>query len=137
MSKTTTNAITIIKESLTASLNGTATFPEHVKAVTSVNVTRYEVNLIEKSATYYFADGKVHIETLPTITTNTPIKNFRQPEVKAAITDIQSKLIDYPTFLTRILSAGTKSYVVDIDKGQVVYLGQDDQHVELFPRINR
>jgi len=137
MFKLPSNAIAVIKGSLQASLKNTVTFPEHVKTIASVGVTRYEVDLRNYKVMYHLADGTIHTETLPSVNSQFNSQFFAKIEVKAAITDIQKQTIDYTTFLNRIVSAGTKSYGVNIDEGKVIYQGEDDNYIEEFPKLDK
>lgn len=134
MLKVPHNAVSVIKKSLEASFKNKATFPEHVKTVASVGVTSYAVDLVKSKVIYYLADGQTHTETLPSTLSQPNIHFFAKTEVKKAITEIQKQAIDYPTFLNRIASAGTKGYEVDINEGKVTYRGENDKHIEEFPK---
>ena len=57
--------------------------------------------------------------------------------MKEAVTEIQKKEIDYPTFLNRIVSAGSIGYEVNIDEGKVVYHGENDNYTEGFPKLSK
>lgn len=127
------DAITVIKGSLEASFNNQATFPEHVKTVASVGVTRYEIDLLNHQAKYYWQDDTSHTIALPAMAPPSDANSFSKPAVKAAIAEIQQGAIDYPTFLKRIIAAGIKGYEVNIDAGKVVYQGETENYTEAFP----
>ena len=135
MSTPSNNAIKTIHDSLKGSFNNTVTFPEHVKAVVAVGVIRYEVDLVKKIIIYHFSNNTTHQEILPHAFQMVPNSLFVLEAVKAAITAIQKKQIDYPTFLNQIMVAGTECYEVDITAGHVIYSGHQDQHVEKFPAL--
>jgi uncharacterized protein YbcV (DUF1398 family) len=115
------------------------TFPEHVKAVASVGVTRYQVDLINHQATYHLIDGTTHTESLPRLQNNCKPSFFSEANVKAAVTAIQKKMIDYPTFLNQIASSGTKGYEVDLTEKEVTYFGEEEQnkYIEKFPGLSK
>lgn len=131
----TANAIAVIKQSLQGSFNNSVTFPEHVKSVKSVGVTGYEVDLQTNKVTYYFEDKTIYTEPLPLLKSNFMPSLFAKKDVAAAVKDIQKKAIDYSTFLDKIVTAGTKSYDVNIEEGMVIYKGESDQHIENFPKL--
>lgn len=129
------NTIAAIKKSLHAGFKGQTTFPEHVKTIADVGVTRYIVDMLQSKVIYHFADNDIHTETLPATYKQYNFSFFDPSAVKNAIKEIQQQAIDYPTFLERIASAGTKSYEVNITKGRIIYQGENDRCIEEFPKL--
>ncbi|MFW2570637.1 DUF1398 family protein [Legionella sp. 29fVS95] len=134
--KPSTEAIAFIKQSLEGCFNNTIIFPEHVKTLAEMGVIRYEVDLQANRIHYYFNDKTTHMEEIAL--NQAPMSNhFDKESVQKTISAIQQQMIDYPTFLKRIMAAGTQQYIVDIIAQQVIYLGKEEQLIEDFPKIEK
>ena len=129
------DAINLVKHSLQACLENKATFLEHVKAVASVRVVSYEVDLLARKVIYQFAEGESHVESLPPTKAHFDPGFFAKDIVRSAIEAVRAQSIDYPTFLDRIVSAGTKGYEVNFDEAKVTYKGESENHIEVFPKF--
>ena len=126
--------LAIIGRSLTASFDGTLTFPQIVDLLRSAGVERYYADLVRLSKTYYTASGDTASHELP-LRDRPPIaERFSEPEVVAALRANQRGEIDYADFLRRIMRAGTAAYLVFLEGRQAIYLGRHgDTYVERFP----
>lgn len=134
--KPSTEAIAIIKQSIKGCFNNKIIFPEHVKKLAEMGVIRYGVDLKANRIHYYFNDKTTHIEEI-TLNRSVISNHFDKELVKKTIVAIQQQTIDYPTFLNRIVAAGTQSYVVDIIAQHVIYQGKEEQLIEDFPKAGK
>ena len=122
----------IINECKFLSLAGKITFPEVVMKLATTGVERYIIDLVGLKGLYYNTKNQFYISDIDFGASSVP-ENFDIAEIKRAITDIQQKLINYQTFLSRIIEAGCSHYEVFITGKKVIYFGRDgSQHIELF-----
>jgi uncharacterized protein YbcV (DUF1398 family) len=124
----------LIRSTLAGSLAGTNAFPDVVRTLTAERVESYRADLVRMEETFYMPDGTTHVEKLefPKL----PIgEEFDAADVVAAIRDSQAGKCKYPEFLTRVMNAGTTSYVAYLKGKRVIYFGRKGEfHVEEFPR---
>lgn len=124
----------VINECLDLSLAGKITFPEVVKKLISVGIERYIADLVGLRKMYFGTKDEVHDHTI-TLGQQQPVgEKFDAEEIKNTVKDIQQGLINYHTFLLRIMSAGCSHYEVFLKGQKAIYFGRDGSyHIELFP----
>lgn len=125
-----------INRSLTASFDGTLTFPQIVDLLLSCDIERYYADLVRLSKTYYAGSGDTTSHELPLHDRPPIAERFSAPDVVAALRANQHGEIDYSEFLRRIMRAGTAAYLVFLESRQAIYLGRHgDVYVEHFPPL--
>ena len=126
--------INTIKECSDRSLAGNIKFPAMVMKLLAAGVERYTVDLVSFTKTYYGVAGEVHTISF-TFDALKVAADFNAKEIKDAITASQKDLIDYQTFLRRVIPAGCSHYEAFLTGKKVIYLGRDGSyHIELFPQ---
>lgn len=126
-----------VKQTISActqgSMDDTLSFPEVVAKLVEAGCEQYHADFRRQEKTYYLPDGETQVEPLPV--GGKPIgERFSAEAVLAALQAIQSRKIDYMSFLERIMTVGCVGYFVFIPGRQAIYLGRDgDFHIEQFP----
>lgn len=124
----------VLHECVRLAFEDRMTFPETVKRLLGDGVERYRADLVRLEKTYYAPDGQTHVERLPLTDTPAIAEQLSTDGVKDALLAIQSRKIDYPEFLRRIMAAGTTTYSVYLLGKRAIYFGRlGDFHVEHFP----
>lgn len=123
----------VIEQCAKSSKEGTAHFPDIVKALVAVGVESYWVDYRADATTYYCADDSTHqVELAPP-----PVaiaRDFNVEAVRAAIRGAQSGSVMFPEFLRLTRAAGCVGYMAWLAGRQVAYSGRLGQmHVEHFP----
>jgi uncharacterized protein YbcV (DUF1398 family) len=123
-----------LHETLQKALAGTIAFPDVVRTLVAEGVESYRVDLVRLEETFYMPDGSTHVEKM-----EYPAKSiaeyFAVDNVIGAIRDSQAGKCKYREFLSRVMDAGTSSYVTYLKGRKVIYFGRNgDFHVEEFPR---
>ena len=123
----------IINECKSLSLKGQITFPEVVAKLASIGVERYIIDLVGLKGLYYSVKNESYLSDFDF--NPLPIsQRFDIETIKNTIADIQQELINYQTFLQRIIESGCSHYEVYITGRKVIYFGRDgSHHIELFP----
>jgi uncharacterized protein YbcV (DUF1398 family) len=116
-----------------SSKEGTAHFPDIVKALVAAGVESYWVDYRADATTYYCGDASTHqVELVPP-----PVaiaQDFDIESVRAAIRGAQSGRVMFPEFLRLTRVAGCVGYIAWLAGRHVVYYGRLGQtHVEKFP----
>jgi|JRYL01.1.fsa_nt_gb uncharacterized protein YbcV (DUF1398 family) len=129
----TTDTQQILATSLASSYAGTQDFPAHVQTAAKLGIESYRVDFREHAATYYHANGAVHVVPLPGPAVAIAAA-FDDQAVVAAIRAAQQGQIRLPEFVERCRRAGCVGYTVWIAGRHVVYCGRRGEcHVERFP----
>lgn len=124
----------VLRECLDLAFQNRITFPETVRRLLAAGVECYHTDLVLLTKTHYAAQGGTHTEPVPLRDPPAIPDRFAPDQVQAALVDIQQGKIDYPTFLRRIMAAGTASYDVFLNGKKTLYLGRHgDFYVEHFP----
>lgn len=124
----------LVLQAARATLEGTAPFPEIVRALLAAGVEFYHVDYVKLQKSYYGADGDVAVtpinyEGLPAVA-----ERFDLAELRAAIVDSQRHGQNYRDFTRRAMLAGVQGYYAFLTGKRVTYFGrQGDHHVEWFP----
>ncbi len=128
--------ISLVKDLVSRSAQGTIGFPEVVTALTKEGFESYHVDIGRSENRFYLPAGESHVETMP-LKYPMPAMQFSALQVKAAILDIQKGRIKYKEFMEKIIAAGTVYYIVYLSGKRVIYFGREgDFHIELFPQNN-
>lgn len=129
----TTDTQQVLATSLASSYAGTQDFPAHVQTAAKLGIESYRVDFREHAATYYHADGAVHVVALPGHAVDIA-EAFDDRSVVASIRAAQQGQIRLPEFVDRCRRAGCVGYTVWIGGRHVVYSGRrGESHVERFP----
>jgi uncharacterized protein YbcV (DUF1398 family) len=124
----------LMRGTLARSLAGTIVFPEVVRILSAEGVESYRADLVRLEETFYMPDGGTFVEKMA-FPAKTIASDFRAAQVVAAIRDSQAGKCKYTEFLSRIMDAGTTSYVVYLSGKRAIYFGRKGEfHVEEFPR---
>lgn len=125
----------VILECKKLSLEGKITFPEVVKRLLQAGVELYHVDLIKQRATYYgeqkqTLDTDFSLSQLPVVS-----DVFDAQAVAQSVKRSQKREIDYVTFITEVMKAGTYAYTAYLKGKRVAYLGKmGEMHIEHFPQ---
>lgn len=115
-----------------ASREGTAHFPEIVRALLEAGVESYFADYRANVTTYYLPDGQMHAVALapPPV----PVAAaFDAAALQAAIRGAQAGQVMYPAFLRLSRAAGCVGYVAWLAGRHVAYYGRrGERHVERF-----
>ncbi|WP_027468371.1 DUF1398 family protein [Deefgea rivuli] len=123
----------IIEQCAAASMDGSAYFPDIVKALIGVGVEAYCVDYRANTTTYYLENSDTHAIALAAPNTTIP-KEFDISALQQAIKGAQSGKVKYPEFLALSRAAGCVAYTVWLAGQHVSYYGRLGQtHVEHFP----
>jgi uncharacterized protein YbcV (DUF1398 family) len=109
-------------------------FLESVQRMAAVGVERYRADLVRMEKMHYSADGNT--QGVSMFLTNAPAiaDELNVNGIKAALTAIQSKKIDYGEFLRQIMFAGVSDYGVWLRGRLAIYFGRSGEfYVENFP----
>lgn len=110
-------------------------FPDTVKALAELGVTRYRVDYAAaKVTTYMDLTGETDVTDFPLIAASNSQK-WDQDALVAAIRGAQAGNIGgFPAFCAAAVAAGVTDYTCYISGQRVVYCGQyGDSHTEWFP----
>ena len=123
----------VIEQCARSSKDGTAHFPDIVKALVAAGVDSYWVDYRADATTYYCGDGSTHqVELAPP-----PVaiaREFNLEAVRAAIRDAQAGQVMFPEFLRLTRAAGCVGYMAWLAGRHVAYYGRlGEMHVEHFP----
>ena len=120
---------TLIQETLA----GKHTFPEHLMHLMSQGGKKYQIDLEKSTGLYYGEEASPLVKNLP-LQVQLQFSAQWTPElIKAAITEVQKKVINYQQFLEAIAQAGVRNYTVEIFGKRTIYYGLQQEYVEPFP----
>lgn len=123
----------VINQCLALAMEDKITFVETVVTLRSIEVGRYNVDLVGRTGTYYSTAGEVYSLRRRQEHSAIVTEEFNDAGVAQAVREIKKKQIGYREFLQRIMNAGTVSYSVYLTGGRAIYFGrQGDYHVEEF-----
>lgn len=124
----------VVKETGWQSVTGELTFPGVVERLLGAGVQSYFADLVRRETSYLGAARAACREPLCVAPLSPPAERFDAEAVRAAVRASQSRELDYPTFLRRIVAAGCVGYLVFLEGRHVLYLGRrGESHVERFP----
>jgi uncharacterized protein YbcV (DUF1398 family) len=135
LSKVVQDQIAVLEECAAASLAGTASFPEIVSRLQSLDLKRYYTDYSRHETTYYLPDGDSHVVAMhhPPQAIS---EKFSAAGVEAAIRASQRGEFKYTEFLQRTMAAGCVGYFVQIAGRQCLYFGHNGEvHLEPFPSV--
>ena len=95
-------------------------YPQFVGLLGEAGITGYKAEVASNRIVFYGTGGEAHIEQGPPVSQDVP-GGYDENSLRAAIADAQKELIDHPTFLKRIHSAGVVTYEVNIRKHRIDY----------------
>ncbi|MGY4827056.1 DUF1398 domain-containing protein [Sphaerotilaceae bacterium SBD11-9] len=125
-----------------ASKDGSAHFPDIVKALIGAGVESYFADYRANATRYYLPDGDTHAVPLAPpagVPTAEPIaepiaERFDAAALQQAIRGAQAGRVMYPEFLRLSRAAGCVGYITWLAGQQVTYFGRlGETHVEPFP----
>jgi uncharacterized protein YbcV (DUF1398 family) len=113
--------------------SGAMPFPEVVRRLAEVGVESYYADLRRAERIFFMPDGRSRC-IASRLSHDHVAQTFSPEGVKAAITEIQNRRIDYPAFCERIAAAGCCAYSVSLLGRRAVYMGRSGEiFVEHFP----
>jgi uncharacterized protein YbcV (DUF1398 family) len=125
----------VLRDTLEKSLAGVIAFPDVVRTLAAEGVEFYHADLVRLEETFYMPDGTTHVEKME-YPRKTIAEDFATDKVVGAIRDSQTGVCKYREFLSRVMEAGTASYVTYLKGKKVIYFGRNgDFHIEEFPRV--
>ncbi len=107
-------------------------YPQMVDRLLKAGLTRYEVEVATHRITYFAPAGEAHTEQGPAEDMGL-VGLFRPAAIQAAIAEAQKGLIDYLTFLKRILAAGVVRYESNLRSREIRYMGEALTYKERIP----
>lgn len=124
---------TVMRESVTLSLQGKMRFPEVVQSMIGIGVERYHADYSRLEKTFYMPDGESAVVPI-----EHPVlriaDTFSAARVEATIRDVQKAKINYSEFLKKTAEAGCVGLFVQITGRKALYFGRNGEvHVEPFP----
>jgi len=123
----------VMRNTLEKSEAGQQTFPEVIRALSSIGVESYHADFVRREDTFYMANGETHVEKMQ-VPDVAIAEEFAEELLVATIRAVQADQIRYPAFVPRAMAAGTTGYWVYLTGKKVVYLGRKgESHVEHFP----
>ncbi|HET7793345.1 MAG TPA: DUF1398 family protein [Rhizobacter sp.] len=117
-----------------SSKDGSAHFPDIVKALIGAGVESYFADYRASATRYYLPDGDTH--AVPLVPPGgVPIsERFDSAALQQAIRGAQAGRVMYPEFLRLSRAAGCVGYITWLAGQQVTYFGRlGETHVEPFP----
>ncbi len=123
----------IIEHCARSSKDGTAHFPDIVRALVDAGVESYFADYRADATTYYLPDGSTHAVALapPDVAI---AERFDAPALQQAIRGAQAGRVMYPEFMLLSRAAGCVGYATWLAGRHVVYYGRrGETHVERFP----
>ena len=114
-------------------------FPQTIKDLSALSVTRYFVDFCASTATSYTADGEVDVCDIPsafdganaTIGGNTA---FDLDGIKKALAQAQRREGNYSDFARGLVESGCVGYHCFVEGKNILYLGRTGEaHTEWFP----
>lgn len=116
-----------------ASKDGSAHFPDIVRALVAAGVESYRADYRANATTYYLPDGSTH--AVPLAPPDVAIADaFDAEALQAAIRGAQAGRVMYPEFLRLSRAAGCVGYTAWLAGRHVSYSGRrGETHVERFP----
>ncbi len=116
-----------------SSKDGTAHFPDIVRALVDAGVESYFADYRANATTYYLPDGSTHAVALAP--PDVPIaERFDTAALQHAIRGAQAGRVMYPDFMRLSRAAGCIGYVTWLAGRHVAYHGRrGETHVEHFP----
>jgi len=123
----------LVDQDIRTILSTGASFADIVSRLAEIGIERYHVDYSREEGTYYRADGKSVVLTLPH--PDQPIGGpFLAEEVEQSVRRSQRGEHTYEDFLRETRRSGCVGYFVQISGRRVQYFGRRGEvHEELFP----